>query len=82
MKDTKQINGVLSATVGNDWIKLEFENHDITIEQLKVYNPYAQEVRRLQGIEQAIQEYSGDNTYDGLLAWLESTTGYKGESSC
>jgi hypothetical protein len=34
------------------------------------------ELKRLQGIEKAIQEYSGTNTFDGLIAWLESVTGY------
>jgi hypothetical protein len=60
MSDTKRINGVLSATVGTDWIKLEFESHDITIEQLKVYNPFASQQtlinQQTEQIEKAIAE--------------------------
>lgn len=43
----------------------------------KIFEEIIQEVGRAQAIEKAIQDYSGDNTYDGLIAWLESTTGYK-----
>jgi hypothetical protein len=35
------------------------------------------ELDRLEAIEKAIREYSGENTYDGLIDWLESTTDFK-----
>jgi hypothetical protein len=37
-RSTKRIDGVISATVGNDWITLNFESHQITIDKLKIYN--------------------------------------------
>jgi hypothetical protein len=42
MTDTKRIEGVTGVEVGTDWIKLNFENHDITIDKLNIYNqPYS-----------------------------------------
>lgn len=39
--------------------------------------PILQENQHLQTIVQAIQAYNGD-TYEGLVNFLESTTGYRG----
>jgi hypothetical protein len=35
------------------------------------------ELYRLQAIEKAVQEYSGGNTYDELIDWLESVTDWR-----
>lgn len=46
----------------------------------KILNEFEEthnELERLQAIEKAIQEYTGPDTYQGVIDWLESVTDYK-----
>lgn len=44
----------------------------------KTYLEYLiSEVERLQAIEKAVKEYTGPDTHQGVIDWLESVTDYK-----
>lgn len=68
MSDTKRINGVIGVTVGYDWIKLEFESHEITIDKLKIYNqPFNSQKSEIADIIRGNEEVKRLN----LLAYQE-----------